>query len=154
MRFRAALETLVIRRFIEKAPKSQLFALEAAVEHFAEVAAEDSVDARRILDAKDQFNDILVAGAGSQVLKNLTEGVQAKVRVLRVKGMSVGHAEAVKELRGVCAAIRDGDADLAADLYTKHIRRAAGNALEALEALQEGGEDQVSAVDGLPSLRM
>jgi DNA-binding GntR family transcriptional regulator len=133
---RVALETLVIRKFVANAPRSQVHALEAAVEAFAEVATEENVDPLKILAAKDHFNDILVDGAGREVLKQLTDSVQAKVRVLRVKGMPIGHAEAVKELRGVIAAIRKGDADAAADLYAKHIRRAAVNALKALRDLE------------------
>jgi len=133
---RAALESLVVRRFVENATRSQVLALDAAAESFAEAASGTSVEPREILAAKDHFNDILVAGAGSEVLKHLTESVQAKVRVLRVKGMSVGHMEAVEELRNIVAAIRDGDADRAADIYVKHIERAAANALEGLKELQ------------------
>jgi DNA-binding GntR family transcriptional regulator len=133
---RAALESLVVRRFVENAPRSQVHALEAATERFAEVASEESVDPRKILKARDHFNEILLEGAGSEVLRHLVEGVQAKVRVLRIKGLSIGHAEAVQELRAIVAAIRERDADTAAEIYVKQMQRAAANALEGLKEMQ------------------
>ncbi|MGN9843618.1 GntR family transcriptional regulator [Nonomuraea sp. H19] len=130
---RIALESLLVRRFVEKASRPRVHALEAAAERFAEVASEDPVELRKILKAKDHFNHILLEGAGSEVLRQLVEGVQAKVRVLRVKAMSTSHAEATQELRDIVAAIRERDADTAAEVYAKHMRRTAANALENLK---------------------
>ena len=134
---RAALEGVLVRRFVDTAPRSQLHALEAAAERFAEAASAEPVEPRAILKARDHFNDVLLAGAGSDVLRQLVESVQAKLRVLRVKGMSAGHAEATSELRDIVAAIRERDADTAVEVNTKHIRRVAANAIEALKEMQD-----------------
>ncbi|ULR48905.1 GntR family transcriptional regulator [Streptomyces deccanensis] len=134
---RCALETLLVRRFIEKAPRSKVYALEAAAEHFAEVASRDDAEPRDVLDARRDFNAVLHEGAGSEVLRQLVEGVQAKVRVLVVKGMSTNHAEVIQELRDIVAAVRQRDADTAVEIYTKHMRRVAANVLEGLKGIQE-----------------
>jgi DNA-binding GntR family transcriptional regulator len=133
---RAALESLVVRRFVEKAPRSQVYALEAAAERFAEVASEESVEPRQVLAARRHFTDVLMAGAGSEVLTQLVESVQAKVRVLQLKGMSTSHAEVIQELRAIVAAVRDRDADTAAQVTARHIRRVAVNAVESLKEIQ------------------
>ncbi|MER5226152.1 GntR family transcriptional regulator [Streptomyces flaveus] len=133
---RAALESLLVRRFVEKAPRSQVYALEAAAERFAEVASEESAEPRQVLMARRHFNEILMEGAGSEVLRQLVESVQGKVRVLQVKGMSVSHAEAIRELRAIVAAIRERDADAAAEVCARHIQRVAVNALARLKETQ------------------
>ncbi|MET7651472.1 GntR family transcriptional regulator [Streptomyces sp. NPDC005486] len=134
---RCALETLLVRRFIEKAPLSKVYALEAAAEHFAEVASGDDAEPRDVLDARRDFNAVLHDGAGSEVLRQLVEGVQAKVRVLVVKGMSTNHAEVIQELRDIVAAVRERDADTAVEIYAKHMRRVAANVIEGLKGIQE-----------------
>ncbi|GAA3687252.1 GntR family transcriptional regulator [Arthrobacter ginkgonis] len=130
---RAALEAVVVKRFAERASKSQIMRLGAAAESFAEVI-ESSEDPVTLLAAKDVFYDVLIEGSGSAVLQQLTEGIQARLRVLRATAMSSeGHAAVVEELRGITAAIQDGDAEGAAQLYAQHIRRAADNALQSLQ---------------------
>lgn len=133
---RCALETLLVRRFVEKAPRSKTHALEAAAEHFAEVASRENVEPREVLEARHVFNAVLHDGVGSDVLRQLVDGVQAKVRVLVVKGMSNDHSEAVQELRDVVAAVKERDADAAVEVYTRHMRRVAANALEGLKKLE------------------
>ncbi|MDQ1042382.1 GntR family transcriptional regulator [Streptomyces sp. V4I2] len=134
---RAALESLLVRRFVEKATRSQVHALRVAAERFAEVASEESAEPRKVLKARHHFNDILLAGAGSGVLRQLVESVQAKVRVLRVKGMSADHTEAIQELRDIVTAVRERDADTAAEVSTKHTRRVAANVLQSLKEIQD-----------------
>ncbi|MER5435751.1 GntR family transcriptional regulator [Streptomyces sp. NPDC002588] len=134
---RCALETLLVRRFVEKAPRSKVYALEAAAEHFAEVASQENVEPREVLEARHAFNAVLYDGVGSEVLRQLVDGVQAKVRVLVVKGMSRNHSEAIQELRDIVAAVRERDADTAVEVYTGHMRRVADNALKGLKGIQE-----------------
>ncbi|MEU1183594.1 GntR family transcriptional regulator [Streptomyces sp. NPDC005820] len=133
---RCALETLLVRRFVEKAPRSKVHALEAAAEHFAEVASRENVEPREVLEARRAFNAVLHDGVGSEVLRQLVDGVQAKVRVLVVKGMSTNHSEVISELRDIVAAVKKRDADTAVEVYTRHMRRVAANALEGLKRLE------------------
>ncbi|MER6562329.1 GntR family transcriptional regulator [Streptomyces sp. NPDC001027] len=130
---RAALESLLVRRFVEKAPRSQVFALQTAAELFAEVASKDSTEPRQVIMARRHFNEVLMEGAGSDVLRQLVESVQAKVRVLQVKGMSSSHTEAIQELDAIVEAVRQRDADTAAEITSKHIRRVAANAFACLK---------------------
>lgn len=130
---RAALESLVVQRFAERATKSQIIRLSAAAEAFAETAGLD-VEASAILAAKDVFYDVLIEGAASSVLQQLTETIQARLRVLRATAMSTeGHSLAAEELRNIVAAVEAGDGKLAAERYEAHIRRAGANALRSLE---------------------
>ncbi|WP_051317717.1 GntR family transcriptional regulator [Arthrobacter sp. CAL618] len=130
---RAALESLVVRRFAERATKSQIIRLSAAAEAFAETAGLH-VEASTILAAKDVFYDVLLEGAGTTVLQQLTETIQARLRVLRGTAMSTeGHSSAADELRSIVAAIEAGDGNLAAERYEAHIRRAGANALRSLQ---------------------
>ncbi|OZC59823.1 GntR family transcriptional regulator [Rhodococcus sp. 06-621-2] len=130
---RAVLESLVVERFVKRATKSQILQLDAAAERFAEVS-ESGASLHEVLAAKDVFYDVLVAGSGSSVLQQLTEGIQARVRVLRGTGVAPqGHGGAIEELRAIVSAISDGDGPRAAGLYTLHIQRAAAHALEGLQ---------------------
>lgn len=134
---RAALESIIVTRFVERATPSQVMRLDAAVEHFAEVAAAGG-EIRNILAAKDEFYTVLVEGAASSSLKQLIEGIQARVRILRATSLSTsGRSEqAVAELRGVVRAIKERDASRAAALCAAHVRTAATTALAALESDQ------------------
>lgn len=130
---RAALEAVVVRQFTERASRSLIMRLAAAAESFAE-ATEAGGGPDPILAAKDDFYQVLCEGSGSEVLKQLTEGLQARVRVLRVVGMyPEGHAVAVEELRNVIDAVQRGDGAQAAQLYAQHILRSGDNALQSLE---------------------
>ncbi|RZL84250.1 MAG: GntR family transcriptional regulator [Rhodococcus sp. (in: high G+C Gram-positive bacteria)] len=127
---RAALEAVVVRRFAERASKSQIMRLAAAAETFAEVTEAGGDDVVAVLKAKDGFYDILIEGAASTVLHQLTDGIQARVRILRATAMSAeGHAGAVKDLRNIVEALQRGEGEVAAQLYAEHIRRAGENAL-------------------------
>ncbi|MHA6969323.1 GntR family transcriptional regulator (plasmid) [Glutamicibacter bergerei] len=129
---RAASESLLIERFVEKATKSQMIRLNAAVEAFAEAADQDQ--ASGLLAAKDVFYEVLIEGAGSSVLQQLTETIQARLRVVRAKAMSrEGHSEAVAELRGVVESVQAGNGKQAADLHALHIRRTASIAIQSLK---------------------
>ncbi|GCE44358.1 transcriptional regulator, GntR family [Rhodococcus wratislaviensis] len=132
---RAALESITVARFVERATPSQVIRLDAAVEHFAEVTAAGG-EIRDILAAKDEFYAVLIEGAASASLKQLIEGIQARVRVLRATSLAAaGRSDnAVAELRAVVLAIKDGDAARAAGLCAAHVRTAAVTALAALEA--------------------
>ncbi|WP_205739807.1 GntR family transcriptional regulator [Georgenia sp. SYP-B2076] len=130
---RAALESLVVRRFIERATPAQVDRLDRAVEDFAAVSARTD-DIRVTLETKDKFYEVLLEGADSEVLLGLIDQIQSRVRVLRATSMGrPGRmAESVRELRGIVAAVRRGDKDEASRLCTEHIWGAARSALSSL----------------------
>jgi len=130
---RAALESLIVERFVESASDEQIDALGTAVQHFADQVAEhgDVVDALR---AKDEFYSVLLDGAGSAVFRELVEQLQTRVHVLRATSLSAPGraAQTVEELNGIVAAARRRDALSASALCSAHIRAAAHTALANL----------------------
>ncbi len=130
---RAALESLVVRRFVERADDGQIRRLYATIDDYDRVVA-DTGDIRRALHAKDDFYAVLVEGAGSPPLQQLLESIQARVRVLRVTSMShPGRLTAIsKEMREIVDAIADRNPDRAARLCGEHIAMAARTALAEL----------------------
>jgi DNA-binding GntR family transcriptional regulator len=127
---RAALESLVVQRFVERATDAQVERLQAAVERFHDETIR-TADIRQILAAKDLFYVVLIEGAASTALQQLLEGIQARVQVLRATSLSEEGRTfaAVRELRAVAEAIAARDAPLAARLTAEHIRAAAETAL-------------------------
>ncbi len=127
---RAALESLVVQRFVERASDAQVERLRAAVERFHDATIR-TADIRQILAAKDLFYVVLIEGAASSALQQLLEGIQARVQVLRASSLSEEGRTfaAVRELQAVVEAIAARDAPLAAQLTAAHIRAAAETAL-------------------------
>jgi DNA-binding GntR family transcriptional regulator len=127
---RAALESLVVQRFVERASEAQVERLQAAVERFHDATIR-TTDIRQILSAKDLFYVVLIEGAASSALQQLLEGIQARVQVLRATSLSEEGRTfaAVRELRAIAEAIASRDAQLAARLTAEHVRAAAETAL-------------------------
>jgi DNA-binding GntR family transcriptional regulator len=130
---RTALEAIVVRRFIERASDETVEELIDAVGKFVAVADDDH-DVIDMLQSKDVFYDVLCRGADGPALTQLLSGLQARVRFLRARSLSVPGrpAESTNELRVLAAAIRDRDADRAADLCSAHVRAAAATSMPAL----------------------
>jgi len=132
---RAALESLVVQRFVERASEDQVLRLEAAVQGFQDASIR-TADIRQILAAKDLFYIVLIEGAASAALQQMLEGIQARVQVLRATSLSEEGRTfaAVRELKAVVEAIKVRDAELAARLTAEHIRAAAKTALQHIRA--------------------
>ncbi|TPW71689.1 GntR family transcriptional regulator [Schumannella sp. 10F1B-5-1] len=134
---RAGLESLIVRRFVERASDEQVARLTATVDELAEVTT-DQTTIRELLMAKDDFYVVLVEGAGSAALQQLLESIQARVQVLRATSLSEKGRpmEVVRELRGIVDAIGRRDAESASALCAVHVRTAAITALSHLRAEQ------------------
>jgi DNA-binding GntR family transcriptional regulator len=134
---RAALESLVVRRFVERASDAEVAQLAQAVETLADVSAR-TTDIREILLTKDKFYAVLIAGAKSPSLQQLLEGIQGRVQVLRATSLSeVGRSlEVVHELRAVVKAVGDRDAELASSNMETHVRNASVTALHSLREVE------------------
>lgn len=129
---RAAIEGLLVRLFTERAPKSQMIKLEAAIEEFAEATVQYVDEPATMLKVKDEFIEVIFTGANSSVLQQLAESVRGRVRLLRIKAISLGYTNSVAELRGILAAVRAGDGEKAAKLYAEHILGSKARAFAAL----------------------
>ncbi len=130
---RAALESLVVQHFVERASDNEVSQLVATIDNLERVTA-TTENIREMLAAKDQFYAVLVAGAKSAALQQLLEGIQARVQILRATSLSeVGRSsQVVTELRGVVDAVRARDAALASKLTAQHVRNASVTALHSL----------------------
>lgn len=131
---RAALESLVVKHFVERASDDEVAALQATVEELAEVTASTD-DVRALLTAKDKFYAVLIPGARSGALQQLIDGIRARVQMLRATSLSnPGRPlEVVDELRAVADAVARRDADRASELCAAHVRKAAATAMHALQ---------------------
>ncbi len=141
---RASLESLVVRRFVERASDEQVARLGGAVDGMAHLLERESptgtddthsaTEIREFLAAKDAFYDVLVEGAQSASLTQLLESIQARVRVLRVTSLATPDRlpAVVTEMREIVTAIAARNPDRAARLLTEHIQTAARLALRTL----------------------
>ena len=135
---RAALESLIVSRFVERAEEREVRQLKAAVRNFRRVSAR-TTDTLELLRAKELFYVVLVRGARSSALQQLFDGIKVRVHVLRATSLShPGRVtETVGELEAIVAAIADRDAELAARLCTEHVRNACATALPSLRQADE-----------------
>lgn len=130
---RVAIEALVVRRFVERAPDPAIAELREAVEEFTTLS-ERGGEIREMLAAKDRFYDVLVRGASSPPLQQLLGSLQARVRQLRATSLSQDGRpkQAAQELRELLEAIAARDVDAAERLSSAHVRAAASTGLGAL----------------------
>lgn len=144
---RASLEHLVVERFVERATDADVERLRAALDAYA--AAAETEPMAVLIQAKDDFYEVLARGARSDVLESLLERIQGRVRALRPT--SLGNpgrvAASITELRGVVDAITVRDAERAARLCAEHVRTAASNVLSTLEATQTSVEVAAPTVE-------
>lgn len=139
---RATLEAVVVGHFVKRATAAEVKLLGETVTKLERVA-EQTKDIREILRAKDEFYVVLIQGARSAALKQILEGIQARVQVLRATSLSnPGRPkETIKELRAIVSAIKKRDADTASRLCAEHVRKAS---ITALAHLQDSDELEIS----------
>jgi DNA-binding GntR family transcriptional regulator len=128
---RAALESMVVKRFIERATDDEHEALRAACRGYRDASETRPDDVDFVISAKDAIYTVLLAGARSAPLEQLIENLQARVHVLRTSSLSHSGRtlEAVREMEAVVDAIGDRDLERATAAYVHHIRNAAATAL-------------------------
>ncbi|ASR36909.1 hypothetical protein BAY61_20115 [Prauserella marina] len=127
---RASLESLIVRRFVERATDEQVARIVAAVDEYERVV-DASGDMHAALAAKSGFYRVLVEGASSAPLQQILEGIQARVQMLRVTSLSQPGrlGDVVVELREIVEAIERRNAARASRLCAEHIMMAAHTAL-------------------------
>lgn len=132
---RVAIESLIVRRFTERAPDAQVKQLGTVLAGLRRLTERKKSIAEQ-LGAKDAFYDILVEGAGSPVLANLLASLHARVSLLRATslGLKGRPLKAVEELEAMAEAIAARDERAASRLCAIHIQNASKAALRELDS--------------------
>lgn len=130
---RAAIESLLVRRFVERASDRHVDQLAGALDELRDTT-EGGQPIGEILDVKSRFYDVLVDGADSSVLATMLSSLQARVSVLRARSLThEGRPmEMISELQTLAKAITARDGDEAARLCAEHVRNAARTGLDEL----------------------
>lgn len=130
---RMAIEPFIVRRFIDRASDEEIDGLERAVDEFESIVRE--TEDVGLLASAGGFYNVLIEGAGSTVFRQVIEGIQARLLLLRATSLSdPGRAtQVVTELRLIVDAIRKRDAEAAAALCVDHVVAAAAIALASFD---------------------
>lgn len=134
---RAVLEGLAARMFVENASADEVAALKDALDKTVEAYRDSQPEV--ILNIKNQFYDILFAGAGSPTLSSMIATLYA--RIWRWRALGLGHPnrssqrskQSIAELRKLFNALKGRDSDLA----EKIARTEAMNAAKEIRRLLE-----------------
>lgn len=139
---RAALESLVVVRFTQRATDDEIASLVRTLDEHDEMVRR-TTNTMRLLESKNNFYRVLFAGAHSETFEQVLEGIKARVRVLRSSSLSKPGrpAEAAAEMRAVVNAIIRRDAEEASRLNTEHIQRARQIAVEIISHTTPVGAD-------------
>lgn len=131
---RAAIESLIVRRFVERAAAEYLVRLANSLDDLGQ-AIDAGQPVRELLAVKDRFYDVLIEGADSSVLATMLSGLQARVSLLRATSLThQGRPlEMLRELRTLAKAINARDADEAARLCAEHVRNAGRTGMAELQ---------------------
>ena len=129
---RALLEGAAAREFACNASDVQVRALRDALS--ALERSQDPADPLAMLEAKNRFYEVLFEGSGNATIRSITEGLRARVAVLRARSLSVPGRprEAIGEIDAIVSAIERRDAEAAAAAASFHVRRAAATLFERL----------------------
>jgi DNA-binding GntR family transcriptional regulator len=144
---REALECFGVRLFTMRATDEEIQDISKAGQ-----ALEDAIlggESVKLLDAKNRFYDVVFRGARNQLLHDQAKHLYSRLAGLRARSLShPGRAQqSAAETREVMEAIRARRADLAEELWRKHIRNAAAAAFQEPAALPvETGPASIAAV--------
>lgn len=130
---RAAIESLLVRRFVERAGDEHLDRLVGALDQLRD-AIVSGRPIREIRDVKSKFYDVLVDGADSAVLATMLSSLLARVSLLRARSLTHEGPpmESLGEVQTLVKAISVRDADEAARLCAEHVRNAARTGMAEL----------------------
>lgn len=122
---RAVLEGLAARLFVRRATPEERDALASAVRRLEAATAQASSEG--LLEAKTLFYEVLLSGAGNEVISSVLRGLHGRVTKLRARSMSTSGrpGESLKEVTDILDAILRRDEDAAWKASVIHIERAA-----------------------------
>jgi GntR family transcriptional regulator, trigonelline degradation regulator len=133
---RALMEALVARQCAERASRRQISALGRA---FARVEktllSDDKASLQARLEAKNEFYETLLVGAGNETVRRVLGQLQARISVLRATSLSApGRSrDSVEEIRRIVEAVENHDGEAAAQAASHHVRQAAAVLFKALD---------------------
>lgn len=126
---RSVLEGLAARMFVAHAEKADIVALKDALDRTAAAYRDSTPDV--ILTVKNEFYNILFAGAGSETLSSMIGTLYA--RIWRWRALGIGHPQrsagrskqSVAALRDLYQALKGRDAELAEKIARQEAMNAA-----------------------------
>jgi DNA-binding GntR family transcriptional regulator len=130
---RHRVETLVVERFVIRATGDDLLRFDAAIDALVG-AADTGAPASQLLELRDAIFAALLAGAASPALAQVTEGVRARVDVLRASSIADATRlrESLQEWCELADAVHERDVTRAVAIYGAHLHKAAEIALTRL----------------------
>jgi len=137
---RALLEGEAAAEFAARATAAEVKRMRAALEDFAAAVAEDDTLGR--LKSTARFYEVMLAGCGNQIIREMLEGLVARINFLRAHSMSrPGRAKhSGAEMRRILAAIGKRDPAAARAAAVEHVRAACAAARAVFESKQAGSE--------------
>ena len=133
---RAALESAMARRFVERAGDDDLQALGVALAGI-ELAVREGRDADYV-DGLDRFYSVLIEGSGNQVALQLVKSLRARIAYLRTittrRREDGRQLVTLKLLKKIAEAAVARDAELIAERCHAFVERSAEYALQVLQA--------------------
>ncbi len=127
---RALLESMLIRRFIERAQPQDFAKLRETLAPMEQAHAAGATIGE-FLKAKDEFYAVLDEGAHSNSLSQMLQSIQARVRIMRFTSLSSPGRldEVILEIQQIVDAIMARDVELASTRITEHLGNASHTAL-------------------------
>lgn len=145
---RAQLEALAGRRFVRHATDEHVKQLRKAFKEIERLAKRRDPEIQARLQAKDDFYEVLLDGAGNSAIRSILEGLRARVRVLRATSLSQPNRSAgtIKEIRAIVVAAEARDEDAMAEACANHVNQAARSGLSGLVEMDPTAADVLAAV--------
>lgn len=145
---RVELEGLACELFVRHAGSQMLSGLEEAFSRLKIALSEG--ESLAMLSAKNEFYDLLIAGAGNAALGDTLRMLNSRVTLLRATSLqAAGRAAAsIGELEQLLKALRAGDAQSARQAATLHVRNAAAAATSRM-APQDSDDEETEAQTAL-----
>ncbi len=135
---RAALEGLAAGLFAQNATDDQVARFSVAVEHVKKVYKSGDLD--EILDAKNGLYDILLEGAGNDIVASMLRMMHDRINLLRrvSLGQSSRLGKSATEIGTILKAIKARDAAAASAASVRHVENAAEAALNSRPEAKSG----------------
>ena len=137
---RAILEGEAAAQFAVRATVSEIKRMRAALDDFAAAVAKDDPLGR--LKSTGRFYEVMLAGCGNQIIREMLEGLVARINFLRAHSMSrPGRAKhSGSEMRRILAAIGKRDPAAARAAAVEHVQAACAAAREVFESKQAASD--------------
>ena len=139
---RVELESLLVREFVENATDRQVAELGQLAEEIKEPAQSNDIDVLVLIMRR--FYQVLVDGAGNDVVSDTLEMLHARISRLRVLAMSEpGRSlKSVGEIGRIVKAIERRDSRAADQATRDYVRAARNSALRQLARQDDGAEGE------------